>query len=53
MNQYVNNRFTQQYRATVGADFMAKEVTIDDRVVTLQVSKTIWPWKGKQKKIKN
>ncbi len=37
-NRYVNNRYTQQYRATVGADFMAKEVMIDDRVVNLQVS---------------
>ena len=41
MNQYVNARFTQQYRATVGADFMAKEVMIDDRMVTLQVSRCI------------
>jgi Ras-related protein Rab-7A len=45
MNQYVNNRFTQQYRATVGADFMAKEVTIDDRVVTLQ----IWDTAGQER----
>lgn len=37
MNQYVNNKFTQQYRATVGADFMAKDVFIDDKKVTLQV----------------
>jgi len=36
----VNEKFTQQYRATVGADFMAKEVTIDDRLITLQV--IIW-----------
>lgn len=41
MNQYVNARFTQQYRATVGADFMAKEVMIDDRMVTLQVIASI------------
>ena len=37
MNQYVNNKFTQQYRATVGADFMAKDVIVDDKKVTLQV----------------
>ncbi|CAD8153638.1 unnamed protein product [Paramecium octaurelia] len=45
MNQYVNARFTQQYRATVGADFMAKEVMIDDRMVTLQ----IWDTAGQER----
>lgn len=34
----MNQKFSQQYRATVGADFMAKEVMIDDRMVTLQVN---------------
>lgn len=38
MNQYVNSKFTQQYRATVGADFMAKDVVVDDKKVTLQVN---------------
>jgi len=45
MNQYVNNRYTQQYRATVGADFMAKEIAIDDRFVTLQ----IWDTAGQER----
>jgi len=45
LNMYVNQRFTQQYRATVGADFMAKEVMIDDRVVTLQV----WDTAGQER----
>jgi len=45
LNQYVNQRFTQQYRATVGADFMAKEVMIDDRMVTLQ----IWDTAGQER----
>eukprot|EP01017_Pseudomicrothorax_dubius_P019412 TRINITY_DN2134_c0_g1_i1.p1 TRINITY_DN2134_c0_g1~~TRINITY_DN2134_c0_g1_i1.p1 ORF type:complete len:206 (-),score=65.06 TRINITY_DN2134_c0_g1_i1:186-803(-) len=45
MNQYVNQRYSQQYRATIGADFMAKEVVIDDRVVTLQ----IWDTAGQEK----
>jgi Ras-related protein Rab-7A len=35
MTRYVNNQYTQQYRATVGADFMAKEVMIDDKMVSL------------------
>ena len=38
MTRYVDNRYTQQYRATVGADFMAKDVMIDDKMVSLQVS---------------
>jgi len=45
LNMYVNQRFTQQYRATVGADFMAKEVMIDDRMVTLQ----IWDTAGQER----
>ena len=37
MNQYVNKRFSTQYKATIGADFLTKEVMIDERMVTLQV----------------
>lgn len=37
MNQYVNKRFSNQYKATIGADFLTKEVVIDDRVVTMQI----------------
>ena len=37
MNQYVNKKFSNQYKATIGADFLTKEVTIDDRLVTMQV----------------
>ena len=28
-----------QYKATIGADFLTKEVTVDDRLVTMQVCK--------------
>lgn len=38
MNQYVTKRFSNQYKATIGADFLTKEVVIDDRVVTMQVN---------------
>lgn len=44
MNQYVNKRFTQQYKATIGADFLTKEVMIDDKLVTLQ----IWDTAGQE-----
>ena len=37
MNQYVNKKFTAQYKATIGADFLTKEVMIDDRHVTMQI----------------
>ena len=39
MNQYVNKKFSAQYKATIGADFLTKEVEVDDRVVTMQVNK--------------
>ena len=38
MGQFVSNRFTNQYKATIGADFLTKEVQIDDRLVTMQVA---------------
>lgn len=37
MNQYVNKKFSNQYKATIGADFLTKEVMVEDRLVTLQV----------------
>ena len=40
MTRYVDDKYTKHYRATVGADFMAKEVMIDDKMVSLQVRAT-------------
>ena len=37
MNQYVNKKFSSQYKATIGADFLTKEVVVDERLVSLQV----------------
>jgi len=37
MNQYVHKRFSKQYKATIGADFLTKEVMIEDKLVTLQI----------------
>ncbi|PKI39044.1 hypothetical protein CRG98_040571 [Punica granatum] len=45
MNQYVYNRFTQQYKATIGADFVTRELQIDDKLVTLQ----IWDTAGQER----
>ncbi|KAJ3569281.1 hypothetical protein NP233_g5152 [Leucocoprinus birnbaumii] len=38
MNQYVNKRFNNQYKATIGADFLTKEIIVDDKVATMQAS---------------
>ncbi|KAL9253487.1 Ras-related protein [Drosera capensis] len=45
MNQFVNHKFTNQYKATIGADFLTKEVQIDDRLFTLQ----IWDTAGQER----
>ncbi|CAK91498.1 unnamed protein product (macronuclear) [Paramecium tetraurelia] len=45
MDQYVNARFTQLYKASVGTDFMGKKVMIDDRMVTLQ----LWDTAGQER----
>ena len=44
MNQYVNKKFTSQYKATIGADFLTKEVMVDDRLVTMQVRRGTTQW---------
>ena len=46
MNQYVNRKFSKQYKATIGADFLTKEVKIDDEnLVTMQ----IWDTAGQER----
>jgi Ras-related protein Rab-7A len=45
MNQYVTRKFSNQYKATIGADFLTKEVMIDDKLVTLQ----IWDTAGQER----
>lgn len=45
MNQFVNRRFSTSYKATIGADFLTKEVTIDETLVTLQ----IWDTAGQER----
>ncbi|XP_056631641.1 ras-related protein Rab-7a [Diorhabda carinulata] len=45
MNQYVNRKFSNQYKATIGADFLTKELTVDDRTVTMQ----IWDTAGQER----
>ncbi|KNC53297.1 Ras-like protein Rab-7A [Thecamonas trahens ATCC 50062] len=45
MNQYVNSKFSSQYKATIGADFLTKEVMVEDRLVTMQ----IWDTAGQER----
>ncbi|XP_022894313.1 ras-related protein Rab7-like isoform X2 [Olea europaea var. sylvestris] len=42
---YVHKKFSHQYKATIGADFVTKELQIDDRLVTLQ----IWDTAGQER----
>ena len=45
MSQFVNHRFTSQYRATIGADFLTKTLKVDGVDVTLQ----IWDTAGQER----
>ena len=45
MNQFVNKKFSNQYKATIGADFLTKEIMIDDKLVTMQ----IWDTAGQER----
>ncbi|THG07317.1 hypothetical protein TEA_006673 [Camellia sinensis var. sinensis] len=45
MNQYVNKKFSNQYKATIGADFLTKEVQFEDRLFTLE----IWDTAGQER----
>jgi len=45
MNQYVNRKFSSHYKATIGADFLTKEVMVDDKLVTMQ----IWDTAGQER----
>jgi len=45
MNQYVNKKFSRQYKATIGADFLTKEIMVNDKMVTMQ----IWDTAGQER----
>ncbi|KAL9816859.1 Ras-related protein RABG3a [Arabidopsis thaliana] len=45
MNQYVHKKFSMQYKATIGADFVTKELQIGEKLVTLQ----IWDTAGQER----
>lgn len=41
IQQYVRNRFSQNYRSTIGASLYHKDVVIDGTSTTIQVNETI------------
>ncbi len=45
MKQYVHNSFTPQYKATIGADFLSKEIISEEKLITMQ----IWDTAGQEK----
>lgn len=45
MDRYFEHRFSQQYKATIGADFYEKDVIIDDKAISLQ----IWDTAGQER----
>mmetsp|Transcript_17476 Transcript_17476/g.49130 ORF Transcript_17476/g.49130 Transcript_17476/m.49130 type:complete len:208 (+) Transcript_17476:75-698(+) len=45
MDRYINKKWAAQYRATIGADFLTREVEIGNKMVTLQ----IWDTAGQER----
>lgn len=45
MHQYVSKKFSNKYKATIGADFLTKEMMVDDKIITLQ----IWDTAGQER----
>merc|ERR1712087_731247 len=45
LHKYVSNQFIENHKATIGADFMTKEIEIDDKLITLQM----WDTAGQER----
>ena len=45
LNAFVDTKFTQSYKATVGADFTEKEISVDGKIVHLE----IWDTAGQER----
>jgi Ras-related protein Rab-7A len=45
MNRYVRDKFSAQYKATIGADFLTKDIEVDGKMVTMQ----IWDTAGQER----
>ena len=45
LKQFVESRFTKQYKATIGADYMQAQVMVDEKMLQLQ----IWDTAGQER----
>lgn len=45
LNRFVTSEFSQTYKATIGADFMRKEIVIDEKHISLQ----LWDTAGQER----
>lgn len=45
MHKYVKQSFNKSYKPTIGADFMTKELFVDEKLVTIQ----IWDTAGQER----
>jgi len=45
LNKYVNGKFIEEHKATIGADFLTKEILVEDKLITLQ----IWDTAGQER----
>jgi len=45
LHKYVSGQFIEHHKATIGADFMTKEIKIDDKLITLQM----WDTAGQER----
>ncbi|ODQ68653.1 hypothetical protein NADFUDRAFT_45145 [Nadsonia fulvescens var. elongata DSM 6958] len=45
IRQYVDNKFSTQYKATIGADFFNRELQVDDHTVKMQ----LWDTAGQER----
>jgi Ras-related protein Rab-7A len=45
LERFVNNRFSQQYKATIGADFSTKEMSVNDVIISAQ----FWDTAGQER----
>lgn len=45
LHKYVNDVFIEDHKATIGADFLSKEITIDSKIIKIQ----IWDTAGQER----
>jgi Ras-related protein Rab-7A len=45
LHKFVSGQFIEQHKATIGADFSTKEITVEDKLVTLQM----WDTAGQER----